>query len=374
MDQLDRAGDLKGELVEFVTSSRFSSVLRDLVLEAFPHGVVDDETKFGNILEAFLFSRRPVRGDRVIEQFVAVRHDLSAADRALLLGWLDDVQGIFEISEPYGDDGVIAYNHVDELTYKVRSNMGPAGIKPLTSAGSIMIGRIVPVGDDWMISGSSAVFPASEAEQILAGLPDLVLKHPRAVFRNPEKLAQARQLQAEQRHAFIDLYGSDIIVVPGAEVHTTMMAFYRHAYELAGSKNGPWTDPGLPPLPPALTAADSVALIYDAEDGLGFSPDFAAAQQAFVNPALVARQKYHDIISGYLRGEGVSPIPIRRLAEADPRNASLVFQKLLKKPRFDWERDGEALLRKYKPGWYAESPLPKVMPASPEMSRRSLAD
>lgn len=29
------------------------------------------------------------------------------------------------------------------------------------------------------------------------------------VFRNPAKLARAREIQAQQRESFIDLYGSD---------------------------------------------------------------------------------------------------------------------------------------------------------------------
>ena len=369
MDQMERAGDLKGELMAFAMSPRFSSVFSDLVLESFPAGYVNDEGRFNRILEDFLFNYRLAGEDRIIERFAAGRHDLSEADKALLLGWRDNVQGLFEIGEPYGDDGVIAFNHVDELTYKVRSNMGPVGVELLTP-GSIMIGRIVPVGDDWMISGTPMAFPADQADQVLAGLPKLVAGYPKAVFRNPDKLAQARQLQTEQRQAFIDLHGSDLVVVPGAAVQATLLAFYRHAYEQAGSKDGPWTDPGLPPLPPAWTKAESVAMIYDAEDGLGFYVNFADAQQAFANPALVVRQQYRDLISGYLRGEGISPIPIRRLADTNPRNASLVFQKLLKKPGFSWERDGEALLRKHKADWYAEPPLPRVTPASPALARR----
>jgi hypothetical protein len=364
---MQRAGDLKGELVDFAASSRFSRLLKDLVLEAFPGGVVDDEVEFGNVIENFIFSHGQAAGSRVIEQFVDSRPDLSAADSILMLSWLDDVEGVFEVRELYGGDGVIAFNHVDELTYQIRSNMGPAGIKPLTAPGAIMVGRVVPVGEDWMISGSSAAFRPGEADQILAGLPELVARHPKLVFRNPERLAQGWQLQAEQRDAFIELYGSDLVTVAGCEVHATVMAVNRRIYELAGSTNGPWTEPALPPLPEAWTQADAVTLIYDLEDGLSFLLDFPEVQQVFANPALVVRQKYHDIISSYLRGEGVSPVPIRRLAEADPGKASLVFQKLLRKPRFTWERDGEALLRRYKANWYAEPRLPRVIPAPSEV-------
>ncbi|MGH3966390.1 MAG: hypothetical protein ACRDRY_24620 [Pseudonocardiaceae bacterium] len=369
LDLMERAGDLKGELVNFAMSGRFSPALRSLILDTFPDGIVDDEAIFASVIEDFLFGHRRAGDDRVVERFVAERADLPEQDKALLLGWRDNVQGMFEIGEPYGHDGVIAFNHIDELTYRVRSNMGPEGVEPLTP-GTIMIGGIVPVGDDWMISGTPMAFPADQAEQVLAGLPELVMNHPRRVFRNPEKLAQARTMQEEQRQAFIQLHGTDLIVVPGARVHPTLMAFYRYIYEQAGSTNGPWTEPELAPLPTEWTTADTVAMIYDHDDGLGFYVDFAAAQQAFADPNLVRRRRYREVISDYLRGEGVSPVPISRLVEAHPDGADRVFQTLLNKPRFSWNRDGQALLHKYKADWYAEPPLPRLMPASTALSQR----
>ncbi|TDD74234.1 hypothetical protein E1293_29900 [Actinomadura darangshiensis] len=370
MDQMARAGDLKGELVSFAMSDRFGAVLEGLVLDAFPDGVVDDEGVFAGVIEDFLFNHRLESGSRVVERFVAERRDLDDSDRALLLGWVDNVQGMFEITEPYGTDGVIAFNHVDELTYRVRSNMGAEGVELLTP-GTIVIGGIVPVGDEWMISGSPMAFSADQADEVLAGLPELVLNFPARVFRNPDKLTQARELQAQQREAFIDLHGGDLIVVAGDQVNKALMAFYRHVYEKAGSKAGPWTEPDLPPLPEEWTSADSIALIYDAEDGLGFYVDYTTAQQAFADPDLIRRRLHREVVSAYLREEGISPVPIRRLAaEAGPDAASSLFRKLLKKPGFSWERDGEPLLRRYKADWYASPPLPRVTPTSPALSRR----
>ncbi len=371
MDRMARAGDLKKELVDYALSERFDGVLTELVLDAFPGGVVDDESLFAAVVEDFLFNHRLESGSRVVERFVAERRDLDEADKELLLGWLDNVQGIFEITEPYGVDGFLAFNHVDELTYRVRSNMGAEGVEALTP-GTIMVGGIVPVGDEWMISGTPAAFPAEQADDVLAGLPEIVMSYPERVFRNSDKLAEARRIQADHRQAFIELHGGDLIVVPGERVQQTLMALYRHIYERAGGTDGPWTEPDLPPLPEEWTVAEKVALIYDEEDGLGFYPDYDLARQAFADPDLLRRRRHRDVISAYLREEGISPVPIRRLvAEAGPDAADRVFRKLLKKPRFSWERDGEALLRRYKADWYANPPLPRVTPSSPALTRRS---
>lgn len=55
-----------------------------------------------------------------------------------------------------------------------------------------------------------------------------------------------------------------------------MIAFYRHDYERAGSKAGPWTEPDLPPL--GFDSHEMVGIIFDAEDGLGFYRGFDVAQ------------------------------------------------------------------------------------------------
>ncbi|WP_216895185.1 hypothetical protein [Nocardia alni] len=209
----------------------------------------------------------------LIESFIDSRPDLSAADRAILCSWLENVQGTFEILDMEGDDGFVAFNHIDELTYVVRSNMGATGVSAL-SPGMIVVGRIVPVSDFWMISGPMASYPADQAKVLLAEVPQLQASYPEAVFRNPEKLEQGRRMQAEQRADFIAVHGSDTVVVPGSQVCEVLMTAYRHTYERHGSLDGPGTEPDFP-LPDSWTDADSVGMIYDELDGLGFYVDYA---------------------------------------------------------------------------------------------------
>jgi hypothetical protein len=349
---LERCGDLKGELVAFATSDRFDTALAELIFDEFPDGVVDDELSFGLTLDGFIHTHRLAGGTSLIESF-------TDADRALLRSWLENVQGTFEIVE-MADDGFVAFNHIDELTYRVRSNMGAAGVSAL-SPGMIVIGRIVPVADFWMISGPMASFPADQADEVLAGVPQLQASHPEAVFRNPEKLEQGRRLQAEQRADFIAVHGSDTVVVAGAQVHEVLMAAYRHTYERHGSVDGPWTEPDFP-LPDAWTGADNVAMIYDELDGLGFYVDYTVLVELFADPALLGRRRYRETLSGYLRDGEVGPVPIARLAADNPDNAGRLFAKLLKKPGFSWDRDGEAMLRRYKKHWYDNPPLPRIVP------------
>ncbi|MEU7764130.1 hypothetical protein AB0B25_03260 [Nocardia sp. NPDC049190] len=365
---LERCGELKGQLVDFATSARFDVALRERIFDEFPDGVVDDELTFGTVLDGFVHGHRLVSGTSLIESFVDSWPDLSDRDRAIVLSWQDSVQGTFEIMEMAGDDGFVAFNHIDELTYRVRSNMGADGISGL-SPGVIVVGRIVPVSDFWVISGPLARFSADQADAVLASVPQMQASNPKAVFRNPDKLAQGRRMQAEQRDDFIAVHGTDTVVVPGSRVREVLMAAYQHTYQRNGSVDGPWTEPDLD-LPYWWTEAESIGLIYDEFDGLGVYVDYALLVELFGNPTLLARRRYRETLSEYLRNVDIGPVPIARLAAENPDNASRLFARLLKKPRFSWDRDGAAMLRRHKKDWYDNPPLPTVVPVDSRVAAR----
>ena len=72
----------------------------------------------------------------MLDQFLASRPHLSAADRDLLRGWRDPVDGIFEIQGRDGDS-LILLNLIDDLEYRAYSNMGPAAFRPLPKHGFV---------------------------------------------------------------------------------------------------------------------------------------------------------------------------------------------------------------------------------------------
>ena len=112
----------------------------------------------------------------------------------------------------------------------------------------------------------------------------------------------------------------------------------------------------------------TVALAYDETEGLVFLGNFALVREAFEDPGLAANPEYRQAVLGYLKADSISALPFRRLAGADTGRASQLFQHLLSKPGFSWERDGEALLRKHKPWCFGAEPLPPVTPLSSELA------
>jgi hypothetical protein len=75
-------------------------------------------------------------GGTVVDRFVASRPNLDAADREMVLGWRDPVEGIFEIRRK-DRDAIILLNLIDDLEYRTYSNMGPAVFRPLPRGGFV---------------------------------------------------------------------------------------------------------------------------------------------------------------------------------------------------------------------------------------------
>lgn len=365
---LERAGGLKGELVAFSQQRRYGRAASEF-LERYGSGLEEfDEQRLMLLWDCFVLEHKLANGRTVVEQFVAANPQLSEAEREMLLGWQDVVQGPFEVLRRDGP-ALVVQGLVDELTYRVRSNMGP-GIFRRTPRGSFIIARLVAVGDEWMLSGPLTVLRAAERSIAYRLAMDMALRTPEAVFRNPEKLALAWEQQRTDRNRFVRFFGADLVVVPGEQAQDRVNAFYAFCREeILG---GPEPD-GVPAevaveLPSGMVESETVALIYDETDGIGFYADFGLVEQAFTDPDLLRRRRWREHVLSYLHDDSVEPMVLRRLAERDPEKASVVFRRLLKRPRFEWSRDGEEMLREVKPGYYARPPRPRVSPVSERLA------
>ena len=172
---LEHSSGLKGQLVDFACSQRFSWQLEKAVSEG-AGGPVTDEGEFANLLDNFILQRPLADGRTVVEVFVSEHPELAEADRQMLLGWREVVEGVFEILERSGDT-VTAVNLADERTYRIRANAGPRALVPMRP-GLFMIARVVPIGDDWMLSGVQRLLPASQRAAMLQLAAEQTTGHP----------------------------------------------------------------------------------------------------------------------------------------------------------------------------------------------------
>ena len=122
---VERSAELKRELLEFSWQPRFDRERREVLRDHLADQFVGDEAEVITALDYFLLQHELRSGKTVVERFVASRPDLPKHERELLLGWRDVVEGIFEVRGRDGD-ALVVENLVDELTYRVYSNMGRA--------------------------------------------------------------------------------------------------------------------------------------------------------------------------------------------------------------------------------------------------------
>jgi hypothetical protein len=184
---LDRSAELKRELVEFSWQPRFDRDRSEVLGDHFRNRFVADEPELIAALDYFLLQHELRSGKTVVERFAASRPDLPEDERGLLLGWRNVVESIFEVQCRDGD-ALVTENLVDALTYRVHSNMGPSVFWPLKSGG-FMIGRLVSVGPEWMISGTFAWYPRSDRAAIHHAAYEMTMRHPesgRPRMRSPD--------------------------------------------------------------------------------------------------------------------------------------------------------------------------------------------
>jgi hypothetical protein len=353
-----RSAELKGELLAFSRGRRFDRALSQALTERFGPVVVAEEEELVNFFDHFILQHRLSDGRTVVERFVRARGDLPRAERDMLLRWREVVEGIFEVERIDGEV-LVAVNLIDDLTYRVRTNVGPA-LFDRTPPGSFLVARVVPIQEDWLLSGSLALFPAEDTERMCGVAARTAHENPHLVFRNPQRLELAWQQQRDDRARFIEFFGSDLIVLPGTEWATRMNEYWRH---ISGGAVAPPQISG-----DRLSWAQTVGMIYDEVEGLTYLAEFGLFQEAFDDPELLTQPRYREVVQTYLDDDSVSALPFRRLADPDPDRASRVFARLLGKPSFTWSTQGEKLLRSAKATHFAQPATPRITPLSDRLA------
>jgi hypothetical protein len=354
---VERSGELKRELLEFSRRPRYDRPFQAAIAAADLGQLGTDEGSLIAVVDRFLLQHRLRNGRTVVEEFVAARSDLPEPERTMLLGWQDVVEGVFEVVRRE-HDAVVLENLIDELTYRARSNMGKAVLAKMPRR-SFVATRLVPVGDEWLISGTVSTFPARRRDAVYRFAAQEAINYPELGFRNPARLARAWELQRADRERFVRFFGSDLVVMAGDEFDDRMRAFREACRsEIARDRPGP--------LPPVVSEqspdddAETIAVIYDDDDGLGFYVEFGLVEEVFAEPTLLRRRTHRQRVLDYLDDDTIPPHVFRRLAARDEERASAVFRKLLQRPGFDWARDGEELLRVRKPRAFDRSPRPSM--------------
>jgi hypothetical protein len=379
----DRCGDLKRQLVAFAESPRFDRWREQELAKAASAG--EDSAPAGGsaldkgserwiqAMDDFIMTFRFPDDTGVIDRFLAARgKDLRKPDRKILEGWLDPVDGIFELRAK-SSATLMLYNLIDELEYLVYGSMDFTSLS--AEPGDFVLARIVPMAPGaWTVSGAMSPFPREHARVVAQLALEWSGTRPRAAFRNPEKAEQGWAMMREDRDEFVEFFGSDQVILPVGEAEGRVNAYYRQRQEKALAKSSP--DKPLPEVtagidrpffafPKELLTLATIGVIYDETDGMSLLPDFGMLEELFADPSLLAADsRYSEALLGYLNSDSIYPNSLRRLAAAHPDTVDEVYRTVLRKPAFTWAKQGELLLRKRKPWYFKRPPYPKVTPTS----------
>lgn len=369
-----RSRDLKRELIDFAEYKRFDRWLEPIAAKAARAADPKQrEAEWIRGLDDFVMTFRFPDGGGIIDRFLAARKDLADDDRKLLETWRDrPVDSIFEVRAK-NVLNLTLLNLLDDKEYEAYAAIGAENLWRI-NVGEFVVVRLVPLTEadpdteaapdsgTWVISGPMGSTPASAKRRIIKMAFDLASHAPVMAFTSEDIRERSRAAMRRDRERFIGFFGADEVVLKTHEVAERMNDFRAQAKKavLAGGEDMPALYMAPFELPGNFTWTQTIGVIYDESDGIGFVADYAKIRDLFANPDLATSKEHAKLLHGYLKADGVSPTPLRRLAAAHPDTADVVFRKVLKKPDFTWARDGEALLRKHKPQDFKEKPQPTL--------------
>ena len=363
---LARAKQLKHALVEFASAPW---VQRAFLAEV--GGDTSDDAVGEMAFDRYLTGGCVGDGRSVLEVFVDRAIGLSAADRAMVFGWAQRVDGYFRVTAR-GDDHLIWDNLVDGLAYRVVSHADDLGLRAFEIA-SLVASGLVPFDDQsWLVSGAAVQFGPPDAMGVHEAAAQYAEQHPEAVYRNPDRLERAWAAQRTDHSLFVQCFGSEEIEMPGTRVQGALRAFYEARAERRRRDESPGeplaTVPARVDVEPVVERAGSVGLVYDPVWGLGMYADYGVFRASFESPEHLRLRRHREAVRSYLADPAIDPAPFLCLARRFPDRTSTVFARVLEQPGFDWSAEGESLLRTWKPQYFESPPLPQYLVLGPELS------
>jgi len=350
--QLQNAAELKRKLVEYALSEEIADDLRPAMARyQVEHDLGPDEIDqnvWSDFLDTFIHHHTFSDGTGLIDNFLAKDEVLTEDEREIVGKWRDCTEGVFHI-ERRADDSLITHNLIDELPYSLRSNQ--AGGTRQYIPGSYMLTRVVPLHDEWMLSGSALLLPARDARDAYQTALHYATTQPELVFRNPALRERAWESQKKQRELFIELFGADCLIIAPEEYEPSVRKYQYYIAKETATDDAHETAlregaEALPVEKPEwIDDVDTIGFVYDERGGAMTLPDYGLLIDTLKNPELAATSPNRDVVLEYVEEDDIPSLAFRRLADADPASATRALQLAYEDPDLTWEKDGERLLR-----------------------------
>ncbi len=359
---LKRAFDTKDKLKQFGLShfEKEYQQLRKRMLEANAEAL-NDELQERALEDWFLLEYVLPDHRTVLSHFIEKAED--SADVLLAEQWGLVIQGVFHVRQVIEANCFELMNLVNDVSYTV---MGNPETPIHLEKGEYIVARLLAHQDYHLFTGVIDRLPTRKKSEIYELVSEIQLHEPRMAFiDNPERIEAAYQIQKEERDDFITFFGSDEILLDGAHLEDKLKEFYHYRFFQKRLDNGETIAKTFqeryhqPPLPPHFAfgeqlAQDSdVGVIYDATEGLVFLRHFGAFENAFAQPKTWQEEEQskaaRKLVMHYLEDPHITMLPFQRMIQRYPEQAVEVFKQVLKRKRFDLDKDLPAVVQRFKP-------------------------
>jgi len=355
------AGEVKRQLVDFARTPPFERHLRRIARELTKRHP-DTPDLDVTAVEHLLFEFRYDDGSTVVDRFVTrsgVRRDVEAMAR----GFLDGYLGFFELVTDVGS-GVESFSVrccLSDLEHLVVPTLSE-GI-PELSAGPFLAGRLIPVAGTelWTLSGTHEVLPATSRQVVADATAEMALQAPWLTHRNPDYLAKALAQVEATHERFLARHGSDLVLV--------------EASALSGLYADVIVGDGLDPTAAESSRALARRTVEDSElvhggpvlvhshpvAGLGFYQSYPPVARALTAGADAGSADLR-VLRDYLNDPGIPAWALRRIVTKHLPTAEAALATAIRRPDFNWVRDGEQLLSS-SPGDREPMPTLAILPS-----------
>ncbi|HVF90119.1 MAG TPA: hypothetical protein VNH22_08620 [Blastocatellia bacterium] len=348
---LNRAEELKNELVEFATAGPLKKEYERQHELFFELSDQTDEHEEESVLDWFLFDWFDENGESTISLFLNSREDLSEQDQQVLLDWEDSINSVFEIRSLNKNSLKLSdLDNGDELNVTTITNLKETPFK----RGQCIAARLLPFGDKFILSGLQFIMPDRET-----ALEALEMRRALEALNSPEAIEKAQQ---EQCSAFCELFGCAELTVPSSELTSTLGKFQHYLFterrdaesgltqaeKFQAEFNRELKVPDMPPLPDQMSSTSEVTILCDEFDGIVLLPDYTKFKRVFESDRPgKAVPDYQDVVWTYIKDPDIPIVAFERMAEQYPDRVEKVLRTLIGDKKFSIEHL-YALLLHYK--------------------------
>lgn len=364
---------------------------------------INDE-EYGEFFDWFLYDTRLANGESVVERFMTARlKKPGTPDYVVLEALSKSFDGLFRVDAVKADGNPVGnaceltvYSAFNMKTYKVNI---PSGWEERPKKDELLWGRLMPFGGAYEFAGHAAGVGFKSDDEFVEFICDTLGARPELFYAdNAEGVALGRKLEALERKAFMDKFGSDIVVAPGKEIHEKYDEFQsecmpairnelrklrglppeeaqEHAHEHGHDGHdhgcgcddencGSCGDVDAESSLDGIGEYESVAMIYDPEEGLCLCPDYEVFESCFSGkPSKGLKVKPEEAVEEFLYDDNVPPALFRRMLEKYPDNTKKILSKLTgdKIDGVD-AKSVRKLLYQYKMPYYVNIATPSVIP------------